>query len=173
MIFSPGWREPVPYSLLSVEIRPAENPEHTHDGLRAHGFVTGGAYSLLFLFGAAQGLIGCFQFRRGAGPVPLAALGFCILILATCVLGAAAMDSAAGALLPAAGWFLVTVVLTLPTAQGSVIVTNSAAGEWYLYGGSACAVAGAVIALMRRIRDTAAGRRPAARHGLSARGAGL
>ncbi len=170
MIFSLGWTKD-PYSLLSVEIRPAEQPADGQD-LRAQGFLTGGAYSLLFLFGAAQGLIGCFQFSRGVGPVPLAALGFCILIVVTCVLGAAAMDSAAGALLPAAGWFLVTVLLTLPTAQGSVIVTNTAAGEWYLYGGSACAAAGVVIAFMRRFRAAAAAvGRPAAVR--SARGAGL
>jgi hypothetical protein len=193
MIFSPGCTErgaasrrshlrKVPYSLLSVEIRPEEHPEQGQDeqvgrpaagylegsGRRARRFITGGAYSLLFLFAAAQGLIGCFQFSRGVGPVPLAALGFCILILATCVLGAAAMDSPAGALLPAVGWFLVTVLLTLPTAQGSVIVTNTVAGEWYLYGGSACAAAGTLIAFTRRFRDLAGGRPAAAGRGLAA-----
>jgi hypothetical protein len=130
----------------------------------AQAFVTGGAYALLFLFGAAQGLIGCFHFSWGIGPVPLAALGFCTAILATCLLGAAAMGSAAGALLPALGWFLVSVVLTMPTAQGSVIVTNTVAGDWYLYGGSACAAAGVVIALVRRI-GASAGRGPASSRG--------
>jgi hypothetical protein len=121
-------------------------------GPEQHGpaFITGGAYALLFLVGAAQGVIGCFQFSSAAGPIPLAAIGFCVLIVATCLLGAAGMGSAVGALVPAAGWFLVSLVLTMPTAQGSVIVTNTAAGEWYLYGGSACAVAAVLIALVRR-----------------------
>ena len=119
--------------------------------------VTGGAYALLFLFGAAQGLIGCFQFSVAAGPVPVAALGFCALIAATCLLGAAGMRSAAGALASAAGWLLVSLVLTMPTAQGSVIVTNTAAGEWYLYGGSVCAALAVVVALVRRRRATAPG----------------
>jgi hypothetical protein len=68
------------------------------------------------------------------------------------VLGAAGMGSAAGALVPAAGWLLVSVVLTLPTAGGSVIVTNTAAGAWYLYGGSVCAAAGVVYAFVSRSR---------------------
>jgi hypothetical protein len=131
-----------------VEIRPERRPERgTDPSVRA--LITGGAYALLFLFGAAQGLIGCFQFGVAAGPVPLAALGFCVLIAATCLLGAAGMGSAAGALVPAVGWFLVSLVLTMPTAQGSVIVTNTAAGEWYLYGGSASAALALVIALVR------------------------
>jgi hypothetical protein len=123
--------------------------QHGPEGHRS-GFIAGGAYALLLLFGAAQGVIGCFQYSSAAGPIPLAALGFCVLVVATCLLGAAGMGSAAGALVPAVGWFLASLVLTMPTAQGSVIVTNTAAGEWYLYGGSACAVAAVLIAFVRR-----------------------
>jgi hypothetical protein len=137
-----------------------EHPERDQDGhAHAQAFVTGGAYALLFVFGVAQGLIGCFQFSWSVGQVPLAALGFCALILATCLLGAAAMGSAAGALLPAIGWFVASLILTMPTAQGSVIVTNTAAGQWYLYGGAACAAAGVVISLVRRTRVPTTGRR--------------
>jgi hypothetical protein len=115
----------------------------------AQAFVAGGAYALLFVFGVAQGLVGCFQFSRAASPIPLGALGFCLLIAATCLLGAAGTGSAAGAVLPAVGWFLTSLVLTMPTAQGSVIVTNTAAGEWFIYGGSACVAAAVVIVLVR------------------------
>lgn len=114
--------------------------------------MTGGGYALLFLLGAFQGLIGCFQFNHVAGPIPVASLILAGLILVTCVLGAAGMGSAAGALVPAAGWLLVSVVLTLPTPGGSVIVTNTAAGAWYLYGGSVCAAAGVVYAFVTRSR---------------------
>jgi hypothetical protein len=113
-------------------------------------FVTGGAYSLLFLLGALEGLIGCFHYSHTVGSFPLAATALAAGILITCVLGAAGMRSVAGALVPALGWFLVSLVLTLPTAGGSVIITNTTAGEWYLYGGALCAGAGVVIALIRR-----------------------
>jgi uncharacterized protein DUF6113 len=135
------------YNLQSVDSLPQPRPEQ-----HSQAFVTGGAYALLFLLGALQGLIGCFQYSRSAGPIPVAALILAALILVTCVLGAIGMGSAAGALLPAAGWLLVSVVLTLPTAGGSVIVTNTAAGAWYLYGGSVCAAAAVVYAFVSRSR---------------------
>jgi Family of unknown function (DUF6113) len=124
----------------------------------SQAFVTGGGYALLFLLGALQGLIGCFQFSRSVGPIPVASLILAALILVTCVLGAAGMGSAAGALVPAAGWLLVSVVLSLPTPGGSVILTNTAAGAWYLYGGSVAAAAGVVFAFVTRSRARA--RRP-------------
>jgi hypothetical protein len=128
-------------------------------------FVTGGAYALLFLLGGLEALIGCFHYSHTLGSVPLAAAGFALLILVTCVLGAAGMRSAAGALVPALGWFAVSVVLTLPTAGGSVIITSSTAGEWYLYGGTLCAAAAVVAAFLRRGRaaPTRRGRPAAAR----------
>jgi hypothetical protein len=135
------------YNLQSVDSLPQPRPPRD-----SQAFVTGGAYALLFVLGGMQGLIGCFQFSRGAGPVPVAALILAGLILVTCLLGAAGMGSAAGALVPAAGGLLVSVLLTLPTPGGSVVVTNTAAGAWYLYGGSVCAAAGVVFAFVSRSR---------------------
>jgi hypothetical protein len=106
-----------------------------------------GSYVALFLFGGLQGLIGAFQFSRG--PVPLVAIVFDLVILASCVLGSWGMRSALGGVLPAAGWFVVTVVLTGAASGGSVIVTNTPAGMWFLYGGAVCAAAGAVYAFAR------------------------
>jgi hypothetical protein len=135
------------YNLQSVDrlVEPRPEPD-------TQAFVTGGAYSLLFLVGALEALVGCFQFSRSIGSFPLLALVLAALIGVTCVLGAAGMDSAAGALVPAVGWFAVSVVLTLPTASGSVIISSGTAGEVYLYGGSLCAAAGVVVAFMRRAR---------------------
>ncbi len=141
------------YNLPSVDSLPPPPPQRD-----SQAFVTGGGYALLFLAGALQGLIGCFQYSRGVGPIPVTALILAALILATCVLGAAGMGSAAGALVPAVGWLLVSVALTLPTPGGSVIVTNTAAGAWYLYGGSVAAAAGVVFAFVTRSRVRA--RRP-------------
>lgn len=125
------------------------NPPAPRD---TQAFITGGAYALLFLLGALEALIGCFQFSRVVGSFPLVALVLAAAILVTCVLGAAGMGSAAGALVPALGWFAVSVVLSLPTSGGSVIVTNSVAGQVYLYGGSLGAAAGVVLAFLRRAR---------------------
>lgn len=125
------------------------NPPAPRD---AQAFVTGGAYTLLFLLGALEGLVGCFQHSRTVGSFPLAAVLLAIAIGVTCVLGAAGMGSAAGALVPALGWFGLSLVLSLPTPGGSVIITNTTAGQWYLWGGSACAAAGVVVALVRRAR---------------------
>ncbi len=47
-------------------------------------------------------------------------------------------------------------MLTLPTAQGSVIVTGNAAGEWYLYGGSITAAVAVLVAFVRRVRAAVA-----------------
>jgi hypothetical protein len=109
--------------------------------------VTAAAYVALFLVGAVLGLIGAFQFSRGPGP--LIAIVFDLAILAACVLGSRGMRTAFGGVLPAAGWFIVTVLLTSTSSGGSVIVTATPAGMWFLYGGAVCAAAGAVYAFAR------------------------
>jgi Family of unknown function (DUF6113) len=105
------------------------------------------AYAALFVLGAVQGLIGTFQYSRGS--VPLAAICFDVAILVTCILGSRGMRTALGGALPAAGWFLVTVILSSVSADGSVLVTASLAGEWFLFGGAVSAAAGAVYAFAR------------------------
>jgi len=73
------------------------------------------------------------------------AIGFCVLLLATCLLGAWAMRSVSGALWPAVGWIVASFVLSMPVSSGSVIITNSTAGKWYLYGGAVSALAGIAL----------------------------
>jgi hypothetical protein len=106
--------------------------------------LTGAAYTALFLAGAVEGLIGSFQYSRNA---PLGAILFCLALLATCLLGAWAMRSAAGALWPAVGWIIAAFVLSMPVSSGSVIITNTTAGKWYLYGGTVSALAGIALSL--------------------------
>jgi len=108
-------------------------------GKGARVLLTGGAYTALFLAGAVEGLIGSFQYSRMA---PVAAIVFCVVLLITCLLGAWAMRSVAGALWPALGWFVTSFVLSMPAASGSVIITSTTAGKWYLYGGTVCALTG-------------------------------
>jgi hypothetical protein len=121
--------------------------------------VTVAVYVMLFVFGAAQGLIGSFQYGRLSRPVPVAALVCCVAILATCVLAAWATRSVSGAVLPGMGWIIASFVLSMPVANGSVIITNSTAGKWYLYGGTISVVAGVVAAFVGLARW---GRRPGA-----------
>jgi hypothetical protein len=110
------------------------------------------AYAALFLLGVMEGLIGCFQFGHSLAGVPVVSLAFCALILVTSLAGAAGMGTALGGVLPAIGWMAASFVLTLPTAAGSVIVTNTTAGKWYLYGGAACAAMGIVASFGLRLR---------------------
>jgi hypothetical protein len=124
-----------------------------------HG-VAVAAYVALFVLGIVQALIGTFQYSRGPGP--LAAICFDVAILATCVLGSWGMRTGLGGVLPAAGWLLVTLVLSSAPAGGSVIVTATPSGEWFLFGGALSAVAGAVWAFARWSRPR---RRTSARRG--------
>ena len=133
-----------PYSLLCVEAGQTGQR-------RGRGAVA--AYVALFLLGIMQGLIGCFQFGHSLAGVPVMSLAFCALLLVTCVAGAVGMGTALGGVLPAIGWMAASFVLTLPTAAGSVIVTNTTAGKWYLYGGAACAAMGIVASFGLRLRQ--------------------
>jgi len=114
--------------------------------------VTVGVYSMLFLFGAVQGLIGSFQYSRASRSVPVAALLCCVVILATCLLAAWATRSVSGAVLPGIGWIIASFVLSMPVSNGSVIITGTTPGKWYLYGGTlsvAAAVVGSFVGAAR------------------------
>ena len=117
---------------------------------RGQRAITAIAYLVLFVLGAVQGLIGSFQYSRS--PVPLVAILLALVIFATCVLCGWGMRSFAGGLLPALGWLVVSFVLAMPSSHGSVIITNTTAGKWYLYGGAAAVAAGASTAFVLRAR---------------------
>jgi hypothetical protein len=118
----------------------------------ARSLVTVGAYGVLFLFGVVQGLIGSFQYTRTVGSVPVAALVSCAVILVTCLLGAWAMHSASGAILPGMGWIITSFVLSMPVSNGSVIITSTTAGKTYLYGGTLSVAVAVVVALVGAAR---------------------
>ena len=116
-------------------------------GKRRTGLLlTVGVYGVLFLLGAVQGVIGSFQYSRASGSVPVAALVSCAVILATCLLAAWAMHSVSGAILPGMGWIIASFVLSMPVSNGSVIITSTTPGKWYLYGGTLSVAAGVVLA---------------------------
>jgi hypothetical protein len=107
---------------------------------RAYSLV---GYVMLFVLGAVQGVIGSFQYSQS--PAPLVAIVLVVIIFATCVLGGWGTAAFSGALAPGAGWLLASFFLSMGTHQGSVIVTNTTAGKWFLYGGS-LAVVGSLLA---------------------------
>ncbi len=110
------------------------------------------AYIMLFLAGVMQAVVGTFYY--GSGPVPLAAAGFDLLLLATCLLAAWGMRRPAAGVLPAVGWFVAAFVLSMGTTGGSVLITSTSAGEWFLFGGAVCAAAGALAAFVRLSRTS-------------------
>jgi hypothetical protein len=111
--------------------------------------VTVGAYAVLLLLGAVEGMIGSFQYSLVP---PAAAIAFCAAILVTCLLAAWGMRSITGAFVPAVGWIVTTFVLSMPVSNGSVIIASTSAGKWYLYGGTVSVIAAMVIAFGARFR---------------------
>jgi hypothetical protein len=119
---------------------------------------------MLFLLGVGQALVGAFFYS--SGPVPLAAIGFDLAIFCSCVVGGWGMRRPLGGLAPAAGWFLAAFVLGSGTSGGSVLITASTAGTWFLFGGSACGAIGVVVVFTIWSRSGRSGGRFAARRGL-------
>ena len=117
--------------------------------MTARSLVTTAAYVLLLLFGAAQGLIGSFQYSRLA---PAGAMLFCAGILVTCLASGWAMQSITGAFMPAVGWVLASFVLSMPMSNGSVIIASTTPGKWYLYGGTLSVTVAVVIAFALSVR---------------------
>ena len=113
-------------------------------------------YLALFVLGALQGLIGSFQYSQS--PVPLIAIVLAVVIFATCVACGWGLGTFGGGLLPAVGWILASFILASGRPNGSVIITASTAGEWYLYGGALACAAGSVTAFITRIRRSALSR---------------
>ena len=110
---------------------------------------TAAGYLVLFVLGAFQGLIGCFQYSRA--PAPLIAIVLVVLIFGTCVACGWGVGTFTAGLLPAVGWILVSFILAMGRPNGSVIITATAAGEWYLYGGALGCVLGSVAAYFTRL----------------------
>jgi hypothetical protein len=134
-------------TIFSPELASLQSVRNVTPGGGGGGaLVTGGCYALLFVLGALEGVIGCFFYAGTIGPVPTAPLAFAAVILVTVVLAAWGMQTPTGGLMPAVGWFAASFVLAMATPGGSVVITNTAAGKWFIYGGSACAAAGVVAA---------------------------
>ena len=107
-----------------------------------------GCYVLLLVFGVLLGMIGSFQYNRALGSFPVAAPAFALGTGVACVLGGWGMRRPLGGLMPAVGWFVASFVLAMGTPGGSVLITNTNAGKWFLFGGALCAVAGVLVSFI-------------------------
>ena len=137
-----------------TSVRDDERPGRPGQVLGDGPAVKAAAYLALLVLGGLEALIGTFQYSRGPGE--LVAICFALAILATCLLGSLGMRKALGAVLPAAGWFVVSLLLGSSSAGGSVLVADTAQGKWFLFGGAACAAGGALIAFAVWTRTAAA-----------------
>ena len=64
-----------------------------------------------------------------------------MIIFLTCAGCGWGVGTFGAGLLPGVGWILASFIISMPRPNGSVIITASAAGEWYLYGGAIACVA--------------------------------
>ena len=119
-------------------------------GTSPRALLTGIGYLALFVLGVVQGLIGSFQYGRS--PAPFVAIGFPLVLIATCVLAGWGLRTYSAGILPALGWVIASFILAMPRPNGSVIIEGGSAGEWYLYGGALAAAAGAVVSFFTWIR---------------------
>ena len=123
--------------------------QHTAPPAGGGRLVAVGGYCMLLLLGLLEGMIGSFQYSRTLGSFPAAALAFAVGIGVTCVLGAWGMSRPLGGLMPGVGWFIASFVMAMSTPGGSVVITNTGPGKWFLFGGAVCALAGVVISFLR------------------------
>ncbi|MEV0149518.1 MULTISPECIES: DUF6113 family protein [unclassified Nonomuraea] len=102
----------------------------------------GAAYGMLFVLGVVMGVVGGFtQAAWHAGPVPVAAIGWLLVLFAVCLGAGRMLRSRAGAAVTAAGWLLVSMPFSFPLSQGDLVISGGAAGYVYLYGGMVAVVA--------------------------------
>jgi hypothetical protein len=122
--------------------------DQTGNGQRS--LITAAGYLVLLVLGGVQGLIGSLQYSDS--PAPLVAIALDVIIFATCVLAGWGLRTYGAGILPALGWVIVSFVLAMPRPNGSVLITATSAGEWYLYGGALAAAAGAATAFFAWVR---------------------
>jgi hypothetical protein len=119
-------------------------------GTSPRALMTGLGSLALFVLGVAQGVIGSFQYSRS--PAPFIAILLVLILFATCVLAGWGLRTYRGGILPALGWILASFILAMPRPNGSVIISATSAGEWYLYGGALAAACGAAVSFWTWLR---------------------
>ena len=107
-------------------------------------FLVGLTYGVLAVVGVLLGVLGSFEFSWGIGSVPVAAIALSLVNLAVFRAAGWAMESRLGAVVPAAPWMIILIVLSSRRPEGDLVVTGTTAGYVYMFGG----VLAALIAIV-------------------------
>lgn len=128
-------------------------------------FLIGLVYGLLAVLGVVLGVIGSFEFAWEIGDVPVAAVLLSVLNLLVFRAAGWAMESKLGAVVPALPWMIILFLLASRRPEGDLVVTGTAAGYVYMFGGAFAAVV--AVAWTRSARPVATRGAPYApeRHG--------
>ncbi|ETK31147.1 DUF6113 family protein [Microbispora sp. ATCC PTA-5024] len=108
------------------------------------GALTGAVYGVLFLLGVVLGVVGGFEHAWYVGEIPGAAIVWLAALFAVPYATGRLMGGKLAALMPAAGWLVISFLLATPQAAGDLVIAGDTSGFVYLYGG-AVAVAAAVV----------------------------
>jgi hypothetical protein len=101
----------------------------------------GAAYGMLFVLGMVIGIVGGFtQATWHVGVVPVAAVGWVLVLFGVCVGAGKLLRSRLGVTVTAVGWLLVSMPFSLELSQGDLVISGNPAGFVYLYGGMAAVV---------------------------------
>jgi hypothetical protein len=103
-------------------------------------FLIGVAYGVLAVLGVLLGVIGSFEFSWEAGSVPVAAIALSVVNLVAFRAAGWAMESRLGAVVPAVLWLIILLVLASRRPEGDLVVTGTAAGYVYMFGGAVAAL---------------------------------
>jgi hypothetical protein len=102
---------------------------------RVEAFITGAAYGGLVVAGLMLGVIESFSFSWSAGPVPLSAILWSLFNLVAFWGAGWGMGRKLGAAVPTLMWLVVVIVLAIRRPEGDLVVTGTAEGTVFLYGG--------------------------------------
>jgi hypothetical protein len=103
-------------------------------------FLVGLTYGLLAVLGVLLGVIGSFEFAWETGSIPAAAILLSLANLAVFRAAGWAMESKLGAVVPALLWMIILFVLASRRPEGDLVVTGTAAGYTYMFGGAVAAL---------------------------------
>jgi len=102
----------------------------------AAGALAGAAYGMLALLGLALGVVGAFHHSWYLGDVPVAALGWLVVLFAVPYAMGRLNRGKIAAAVPAVGWFIATFALATKHRAGDFVIAADLAGYLYLYGGA-------------------------------------
>jgi hypothetical protein len=116
---------------------------------RFEAFVTGGAYGVLGVLGLALGVVGSFLYSGTVAALPVAAVALTLINLICLWMAGRAMGTPLGAVIPAATWLLVVLLMSAKRPEGDLVIAGTLSGYVFMVGGMIAALVAVVSALTR------------------------